>query len=451
MRPWIATLTLLLAAAALAPEARAQRLTLDEAFRRADHDAYANRGAAAAASARAGQAISALRGVLPTLRLETGYTRTTDPLTAFGLRLEQRAVTAQDFDPTRLNDPAAIGNYGAAVVVEQPLINVDAFAGRAAATRARDAAQASARWTRETSRLDVVRAYYGAVLTAERVTTLDTAARAAHAHVAQAESMLRNGVVTRSDVLLASVRAGDVDAQLAGARADAALARQRLALVLGTPADTAFTLPERLPADARITGLADTAQQAAPDSTRADVEAASLALDAARANRERARAAFLPRLNSFARLSWNSPARPVGGTHAWTAGLMLSWTPFAGGGQIGDARTAAADEAQARANAEAASAQAALDLAQSSSALRVALVRLDIASRAVDQAAEAHRIVDRTYVGGLATITELLDAQAAETQSRLALSDARYQTILAIAARRQALGLALTALDALDR
>jgi len=141
----------------------------------------------------------------------------------------------------------------------------------------------------------------------------------------------------------------------------------------------------------------------------------------------------------------------LGGSHAWTAGLLLTWTPFAGGAAIGDARAAAAAEAQALANADAAQAQAALDLAQTASALQVALTRLQIARGAVDQAAEAHRIVDRKYVGGLATIAELLDAQTAATQTRLALSDARYQTILAIAARRLALGLALTALDALDR
>ena len=88
-------------------------------------------------------------------------------------------------------------------------------------------------WTRVATRADVVRTYYGVVLAAERVTVLRTAARAAHAHVAEAEAMVRQGLVTKSDALLASVRAGDVDAQLVEAQGDASAARRRFAVLLG--------------------------------------------------------------------------------------------------------------------------------------------------------------------------------------------------------------------------
>ena len=67
------------------------------------------------------------------------------------------------------------------------------------------------------------------------------------------------------------------------------------------------------------------------------------------------------------------------------------------------------------------------------------------------QSGEAHRIVARKYEGGVASVVELLDAAAAETRSRLAFSQARYEVIAAAAARRQALGLDLEVLDALDR
>ena len=45
--------------------------------------------------------------------------------------------------------------------------------------------------------------------------------------------MVRQGLVTKSDALLASVRAGDVDAQLAEAEGAAATARRQLAVLLG--------------------------------------------------------------------------------------------------------------------------------------------------------------------------------------------------------------------------
>jgi len=68
----------------------------------------------------------------------------------------------------------------------------------------------------------------------------------------------------------------------------------------------------------------------------------------------------------------------------------------------------------------------------------------------VTQGAEAHRIVARKYAGGLATIAELLSAAALETQTRLGLSGARYQAIVADAAARQAAGADLMALTALE-
>src|SRR5690554_3753777 len=116
---------------ALAPPASTQEvLTLTEAFERADRQAYANRAAAAAAAAQSAEAIRPLQGILPTLRAEVGYVSTTDPIGAFGTTLRQRGITPADFDPQKLNYPDVARNYGAALVVEQPLFNADAHLGR---------------------------------------------------------------------------------------------------------------------------------------------------------------------------------------------------------------------------------------------------------------------------------------------------------------------------------
>jgi hypothetical protein len=76
-------------------------LTLAEAMQRADGGAYANRIGAGEAAAQAGEGLAAFRGILPTVRLESGYSRTTDPIGAFGTTLRQRTITPADFDPAR--------------------------------------------------------------------------------------------------------------------------------------------------------------------------------------------------------------------------------------------------------------------------------------------------------------------------------------------------------------
>ena len=438
-RPLLASVGLLAAALASPPAAPAQALGLAEALRRAEARAYPNRVAAAAAGAEAGRAAGTLRGVLPTVRLEAGYVRTTDPLGAFGDALRQRALTPASFDPARLNHPDAIGNLGTALVVEQPLINADAWLGRRAAVRGADAARASEAWARTGSALDVIGAYYGAVLAAEQVATLDSAARAARAHRSQAESQHRNGLVARSDALLAAVRAADADTRLAAARGDAQVARVQLGLALGDPRDTAFVLPARLP-DAAVLARVAEAPDSSPSPERADVRAARLALAAADADHARATSLFLPRVNAFGRLDWNTDASPFGGKDAWTAGVMLSWSPFSGGAELAAGRETAARRDGARAAADAAEARGLLEQAEAATALATARVRMAASAQAVDQSTEAHRIVTRRYDGGLATVVELFDAAAEETAARLADADARYQFILALARSRRATG-----------
>jgi outer membrane protein TolC len=447
MKPRMTGAVLAVFVVAAAAEAQSP-LSLAEALDRADQAAYANRRAQAEADAQSAQRLAPLAGILPTVRVESGWIRTNDPTGSFGTLLRQRGITQADFDPQRLNHPAAIGNYSAAVVVEQPLFNADAHVGRVAATRAAAAADASAEWTRVSTQLDVVRAYYGAVLGAESVATLRIAADAAEAHVRQAESLVKSGVATRSDALLARVKADEIGTQLLAARGDARLAIQELALLLGQPGQR-LTVPESLPDVSAVAALLE----ADLDDTlpaRADLRAAEHRLASARSNLTRARSVFLPRVNAFARLDWNSVGRPYAGEENWTAGIMATWTPFAGGSRIAGVRAASAQEAAERAGAEAAEARADLDVERAEVAREVARARLDVAQRATVQSAEVHRIMARKYDGGLATIMELLDAAAIETQSGLSLSKAIHEGIVAEALRRQAHGLDLSALERLE-
>ena len=435
-----------------ATHAQAQ-ISLRDAFAEAARSAYANRIAAGNAAAQRARTLAPLKGILPNVRVEAGFLRTNDPTAVFGTTLRQRGVTQASFDPERLNYPGAAGNYQTGIVLEQPLLNADAWTGRRAALHAADATRAAEEWTQLSMRVDVVRAYYGAVLATERVAALRAAARAAHAHVAQTEAMVRQGLVTKSDALLASVRSGDVDAQLAEAEGAAITTRRQLSVLLGRSGDAlpndliqATHLPPTDRIRAEVAG--DTVARAAEP--RADVRSATDALAAARGDALRAKASLVPRVNGFARYDWNSATGLYAGDRNWTVGVMASWNPFAGASELADIGATAGRAQTAQAQVEAARANAQLEIEQTRTALAVALTRLDIAEDAAAQSVEAHRIVSRKYGGGLAGVVELLDAQAAETQSALALSEARWGAIVAAAERRRALGLDPGSLASLD-
>ncbi|HEY0674343.1 MAG TPA: TolC family protein [Longimicrobiales bacterium] len=417
-----------------------QPLSLRDALQRAQGGAYANRISTAQARATATGELAAMRGILPTVRLEAGYARTTDPIGAFGTTLRQRTIEQADFDPQRLNYPGVASNYTGAIVVEAPLLNGDAHLGRMAAERAGRAARASADWTGANTKVDVIRAYYGAVLTEEKTRTLEAALKAAQAHLRQAELMLKAGLATRSDALLAAVKTGEVETQLLEAQGEQKIAQQSLAVLLGQPAEAKLELPSVLPTAEAVRKVLQQENDAADLELRSDVIAAREGSRAARLDVSRATALYLPRLNAIGRYDWNSASQLYGGDNNWTVGVMATWTPFAGASEVAERRAARARASAAAAGLEGARAQAELDLSKSRIQRQVALSRLEIAERSAQQSTEAHRIVTSKYKGGLATVVELLQAAAGETQSQLSFSYARYAGLVVAAEELRARG-----------
>ncbi|MDZ7630129.1 MAG: TolC family protein [Gemmatimonadaceae bacterium] len=428
-------------------------LTLDAALREADRAAFQNRIATASTTADRARAAAPLKGILPSMRVEAGAIRTTDPIGAFGTLLRQRQVTQAAFDPARLNDPAPITNVQGGLVVEVPLLNADAWTGRRAALAAASATAATGAWTAVGVRANVVRAYYGAVLAAEQVRMLEEAQRAADANVRQVQAMVQQGMVTKADALQASVHALDVASQLLSARNDVQSAREQLALLLGRSDGSLPTLPDALPADALVRGVAarDTTATAPVNlAARADVRAARDGMAAARADRDRAASTLLPRLNSFARYDWFAPTALFGGRPNWTVGVMASWSVFGGGSELADIAGASARASAARAGHEALVAQGTAEASATMRAVALALQRLELATRAAEQTREAQRLVQKRYVGGLATIAELLGADASATGKALAQSAARFAVIEALAHHRRAIGADPSDLRVLD-
>ena len=449
---------LLAALPASAVRAQSAPLSLGEALREADQRAFGNRIAAATTAGDRARARLPLKGILPSARVEAGAIRTTDPIGAFGTTLRQRLVTPAAFEPARLNYPSAVTNAQGGLVLDVPLMNGDAWLGLRAARAAADASKAAGEWSAVSTRADVVRAYYGAILADAKAGVLAQAQQAADAGVRQVRSMVTQGLVTKADALQASVRASDVAAQLLSARSDALTARQQLAMLMGRTTAELPTLPDALPDDAAVIALAtrDTAaagaSRAAPGASelRDDVRAAQAGVLAATTDRRRAASTMLPRVNGFARYDWNDSRTLYAGQKNWTVGVMASWSLFGGNAELADVAVTSARADAARAGLDAARAQSRLERDDAARRLTLSLQRLTLARDATEQSREAYRLVQKRYDGGLATIAELLAAESAATGASLGHAAARYAVIDAIATWRRASGgdpAALTALD----
>ena len=273
-------------------------------------------------------------------------------------------------------------------------------------------------------------------------------------HMPEVAGPLYERVVDHQPLLQASVRAGDIEAQLLAARNDALSARQQLAMLLGRTDTLPVMLPSALPGDSAVRAFAAaTAASGTPTSPalqRDDVRAAELGARAAAADRQRATATLLPRLNGFARYDYNSPTTLYAGKPNWTVGVMGSWSLFGGGSELADVAGASARARGARASEEAAKANARVEADAAVRAVTLATQRLDLANAAAAQSREAYRLVEKRYAGGLATIAELLGAESTATAAALSQAAARYALLDALAQHRRAIGADPGALAALD-
>jgi outer membrane protein TolC len=129
---------------------------------------------------------------------------------------------------------------------------------------------------------------------------------------------------------------------------------------------------------------------------------------------------------------------------------MARWSLFSGATELVERSRARAEAARAEAEADAAVAGAHLEQDQRRIELEVARAALGIAERAIGQAGDAHRIITRKYEGGLATVTELLEAAALEVRARVERAAAAFRLLVAVGAWDVAMGYDLTELTILD-
>lgn len=387
-----------------------------------------------------GEALQTWRGLLPTVRGEQRYIRSDDPSAVFGMKLKQRRLVPADLTPERLADPDPFGGYTTALIVEQPLVNLDAWHGRRQAREGVRAARLGTGRAEEELLLQVRRAYYALPLASARIVAVRQGLAATERAVAQASSLEREGLVSRVDVLQARVREAEIRAELAEAEADFIAAEAALRRVLGMRDEVAFTATDRIPEPSAVPSVEE-ARQAAVD--RIDVRALSAGVDAARAGVGREQAALLPRLNAFGTYE-RSDDQPFGGRGSdRTIGVSLSWVPFDGMAQVGRIRAAQATVEREEARLQALRQQVDLEVRTAYARLGAARLRREQAEQAVSHAREAHRIAATRYRNNLAPITELLTAQAAETAAATRLEAARYDVVIAEGAYRLAAGLDL--------
>ncbi|MFH1156960.1 MAG: TolC family protein [Pseudomonadota bacterium] len=395
----------------------ASELTLDQAVEKA---LAGNPGIEAAmyqTQAAHEKVLQAQSGFMPQVQVTGQVNRTTNPMWAFGTKLNQEAITVMDFDPGRLNDPDPINNLSSVLSVTWPVYDSgQTWYGSQQAQLGQEAAVLQADRTRQQVIAGTIFAYVGALLARENQGVVDQTLETARSHLSLVESRYSGGFVAKSDLLRAQVHIADLEQQLAEARSQFDIAKCRLSVAMGVGGDLDYTLVTPLEAGGPITGTLDSWVGTAM-SNRPDLKHLTLQKRITEKEIDKAKASRHPGVNLAGNYEINSEDFQNSGTN-YTVGAVVSMPLFTGGRTSARIREAEANLKQTQAMLKAMEQQICGETRQAFFNAQSAWERIRVIQAAVSQSEESLRIVRNRYNSGLFTITDLLDADVMVLQSK---------------------------------
>lgn len=348
----------------------------------------------------------------------TGIT-TTNPLMAFGSKLNQEILTQNDFNPALLNDPERVQNFATKFEFQQPLINLDGIYQRKAAKSTMDAMALKTERLSDYLNFEVEKAYMQLQLAYKGVAVLEKALTTVIDHKKIAENSFKQGYLQRADVLNVEVRVTEVQNQLQTAQSNVKNASDYLAFLMDDKSGVVYMPTDSLSVvTAEING--DNLSE-----NRADIRAMRLASNAYEAMNKADKMAFLPRLNAFGSYELFDDKLFNIDASGYLFGAQLQWNLFEGSKRIGKTQKSKAEFEKAKLEYEQYVSQSELDLNKAKRMLLDAENKLKLTSLALAQSEESLRIRANRFKEGLEKTSDLLGSETQYAQKELEY----YQTI----------------------
>jgi len=416
------------------------RLTLQEALARAIETSHI----LAELRAREGAATAVLdqrkASDMPALSAQAGYRRTN--------HVEEFGVPQPNPPRIEIIYPDVPDNWRTRLDLAWPIYT----GGRTGALEhAADAERLASGKDLESARADLVlettRAFWALVTATESVRVVGESITRIEAQHSDVKARFDAGFLPPNDVLTVATRVSQQRTLLLDTQNQRDSARAVLARLIGARVDADFepeaTLTEGalpVPASAQILDLTAQARGA-----RADRQALLFRVQGADARIDAARSGNHPWISVAAGYDYARPnpvifPRQDAWKTSWDAGINVSWTLWNGGRTGAEVAEAKQQAAATRERLAEFDSQIALEIRQRQLDLATAEAQVRTAGEAVATALEARRVVQERVSAGVATTTDLLDAQQDQLEAELQRTRALANVKLAEARLARALG-----------
>ncbi len=383
---------------------------------------------------------SATGHLLPRVDLSTGVARTNTPGDYFGMKLNQRSVTASDLVPVAINNPGYINNYQTRIGVTMPLFQGGAlWAGRSKAIHQADASFLKHEYIKQQVIFQTISAYAHVRQAESQVATMKRAVSAAKKRFQDTQEMQKRGILIKSDVMDARVHLLRTTVELEGAKNALSSSKEGLEKVMGlNHGDIALSADEEPGLKVPEMTLEDAVMKAF--SQRSDLMAIEQQHGAAASSITESQASFLPHINLVAAQEWNDSSFGMKNRNT-TVGATMTMNLFSGGSDAARVRAAQAEKVSLEYRMGDLKQQVRNEVAHAWRYLAESKMRYESESEAMAQSEESLRIKSLRYEQGMASTTDLLDAQVQADSMRVAAIRAKYDVTIAKAALLLAVGM----------
>lgn len=357
---------------------------------------------------------------LPNITVSHTAIATTNPLMAFGSKLNQEILTQNDFNPALLNNPSQTQNFATKFEIQQPLINVDGMFQRKAAKTKMEAMALQTLRTNDYLAFEVEKAYMQLQLAYKGVEVLEKALKAAIANKKLADNSFKQGYLQRADVLAIDVRVTEVRNQLQTAQSNIQNTSNYVSFLMNDTSDVILK-----PTDSLLVSTFNLNVDKNISENRSDIKAMQLASNAYETMNKADKMAFLPCLNAFGSYELYDDNIFQGNANGYLVGAQLSWTVFEGSKRIGKAQKSRAEFEKSKLKYEQYVSQSTLELNKAKRMLLDAVNRLKLTELALEQSKESLRIRTNRFEEGLEKTSDLLLTETQYAQKQLEY----YQTV----------------------
>lgn len=364
---------------------------------------------------------------LPQVNFSFTSFATNNPLNAFGFKLQQKSITAYDFDPVKLNRPSPTYDFTTKLELQQPIINLDLLYQRKAAAVQTEMYALISKRTKEGLSFETEKAYLNLQMLYRAKDVLQQALATAHSVQKSTKNYFEQGLVQKSDLLNAEVYSLNIETQLKNIHSNISDASDMLSLLMGKSTGRIYT-----------TDSIERRQELSVDSfrlsnSRSDFAAMEKGIESYSLMIQSSKMNYYPKLNAFAAYQLNDKNAFGFNANSYLAGIQLSWNLFNGNRtkntivQQGFEKEKLAKQLQREKD------QDQVQINHTYNQISDALFEMKQKELSIQQATEALRVLQNRYEQGLVKTTDVLQSQTQLAEQKLGYVQAIFNYNLALA------------------